>query len=514
MSTSPPPPRTGVPATSHHGDDAHLRALGYEPEFERRMSLLSNFALGFIYLSPMVGVISIFALGISTAGPPAIFWILIVGAGQLLVALVFGEVVSQYPLAGGLYQWARRLWNGEYAWVMSWIYIWGVTIGITTTALFSSDFVASLFLGTAEEPSVTSTPLQKLGITLAVILVCLLLNLTGTKTLAKISTIGLMAELIGVVAVGLYLFIFERKQPLSVFFESLGAGGDQNYVYAFIGASLVGLYLMYGFEACGEIAEETPNPARAIPRSMVLTVLVGGGAAFIAFAGYVLAAPDLAKIIAGDDTNPIPTILQSSLGTVGSKLFLVVALTSFIAGVMGQQTAVSRLVFSFARDDMFPGAELFARATGRHKVPVNALLGVNVVPVLLVVFVYFFPDSLFRIAAFQVIAIYVAFQMVVLASLRMRLKGWKPGGPFTLKSWGLPINVVALAYGIVAVIILSRPSGDSALSFVDRWIALIGFVIIAVSGLAYLFIAKPVADSGAPEGDAREVADALRAGRA
>ncbi len=498
---------------SHHSDEDHLRALGYEPQFERKMSLLSNFALGFIYLSPMVGVISIFALGISTAGPPAIFWIAIVGAGQLMVALIFGEIVSQYPLAGGIYQWARRLFNGEYAWLMSWIYIWGVTIGITTTALFSSDFVASLFLGTAEEPSVTASPMQKMIIALTVVTICLALNLTGTKTLARISTIGLTAELVGVVAVGLFLLIFKRAQPFSVFFDSMGAGGQQNYIYAFIGASLVGLYLMYGFEACGEIAEETPNPARAIPRSMMLTVLVGGGAAMLAFAGYVLASPDLAKIVAGEDANPIPTILQSSLGTIGSKIFLVVALTSFIAGVMGQQTAVSRLVFSFARDDMFPGARTFAKAVGRHKVPVNALIGVNVVPVLIIVFVYFFPDALFRIAAFQVIAIYVAFQMVVLAALLMRFKGWRPGGPFSLKNWGFLVNIAALIYGVAAIIILARPTGDASLAFYDRWIALIGFCIVAGTGLAYLLIAKPVADSDAPEGDAIEVAEALRAGR-
>jgi len=128
--------------------------------------------------------------------------------------------------------------------------------------------------------------------------------------------------------------------------------------------------------------------------------------------------------------------------------------------------------------------------------------------------VYFFPDSLFRIAAFQVIAVYVAFQMVVFATLRMRLKGWLPGGPFSLKRWGLPVNVVALLYGIGAVVILSRPSGDTSLAFYDRWIALIGFTVVAVTGVAYLLLAKPVAESEAPEGDAIEVAEALRSGRA
>ena len=38
------------------------------------------------------------------------FWsYVVVGIGQMLVCLVFGEVVSQFPISGGLYPWARRL---------------------------------------------------------------------------------------------------------------------------------------------------------------------------------------------------------------------------------------------------------------------------------------------------------------------------------------------------------------------------------------------------------------------
>ena len=38
-------------------------------------------------------------------------WVVICGVGQLLVALVFSEIVSQYPIAGGVYPWARRLFG-------------------------------------------------------------------------------------------------------------------------------------------------------------------------------------------------------------------------------------------------------------------------------------------------------------------------------------------------------------------------------------------------------------------
>ena len=57
---------------------------------------------------------------------------------------------------------------------------------------------------------------------------------------------------------------------------------------------------------------------RAINREFLATLL--------SYAGYVLAAPDaqLQAIMAGEDVDPIPTILESALGTIGSKVFLVI----------------------------------------------------------------------------------------------------------------------------------------------------------------------------------------------
>ncbi|MER7483706.1 amino acid permease [Streptomyces sp. NPDC126510] len=509
--TSTPGGPSGGTATpvSSAADAEMLAVLGYEQKFDRKVSLWGNFALGFVYLSPLVGVVALFAVGLATAGGPSIFWIGIVGAGQFLVALVFGEVVSQFPLAGGLYQWVRRLWNGRYAWFNAWTYICCITIGITSTALFSSDFAASLFAGTAAEPAISSTPAQRLWIAIGVTAVCMICNCFGTRTLALISKIGLAAELIGIVLVGFYLLIFERHNSVSIFFEASSSTHD-SYVMAFIAASLVGLFLFYGFEACGEIAEEVPNPSRSIPRAMQLTVAVGGVAALFAFVGYALAAPDLASILSGKDTNPIPSILQSSVGTIGTKVVLAVIMTSFIAGVMSQQAAASRIVFSFARDDMFPGSRVFSQITRKHRVPLNALLAVNVLPLLLFVFVYYSPDSLTKIAAFQMLAGYAAFMMVVLAALRMRLKGWRPAGAWTLGRWGFLVNVAALVYGVLGMVLLAMPTGDSGTPFVDRWVALIGFLVVSAVGLVYLLAAKPERKSTAPEGDAMEVAERLR----
>jgi hypothetical protein len=58
------PEEVKVPKTM--GDSEHLEALGYTDSFHRSMTLWGNFALGFTYLSPLVGVYSFFALALSS----------------------------------------------------------------------------------------------------------------------------------------------------------------------------------------------------------------------------------------------------------------------------------------------------------------------------------------------------------------------------------------------------------------------------------------------------------------
>src|SRR5262249_33151851 len=74
-STSFQPKRGGSMSTKPtvDTDAAQLAALGYTSNFERTMSFWENFALGFTYLSPVVGVYSVFAMALHAGGPP-MFW--------------------------------------------------------------------------------------------------------------------------------------------------------------------------------------------------------------------------------------------------------------------------------------------------------------------------------------------------------------------------------------------------------------------------------------------------------
>ena len=98
----------------------------------------------------------------------------------------------------------------------------------------------------------------------------------------------------------------------------------------------------------------------------------------------------------------------------------------------------------------------------------------------------------------------------MLAALRQRLKGLRPAGLWNLGTAGLLVNVLALAYGIFAIVLLIKPAPGTE-TFLDRWIVAIGLAVVAGSGLLYLVLARPDRHSShIPEGAAREVAAQLQ----
>ncbi len=175
------------------------------------MSKWENFALGFTYLSPVVGVYSVFAMGMTAGGPPMLWSYLLIGLCQLMVCLVFDEVASQFPISGGLYPWSRRLVGKRWAWMAGWVYAFALSTSIAAVAGGAS-FVSQLF---GLEP----TPLANGLVAIAMIIVTTLINLSGTRLLAQIAMFGFICELIGAIAVGAYLLIFARHQPWSAVFH-------------------------------------------------------------------------------------------------------------------------------------------------------------------------------------------------------------------------------------------------------------------------------------------------------
>lgn len=487
-------------------DAEQLARLGYtyEKQFKREMSFWGNVSLGFTYLSPVVGVYTLFASSLGLGGPPMIWSFLIVGVGQFFVALVFGEIVSNYPVAGGIYPWARRLWGAKWGWMTGWVYLIALLTTIAGVAYGAGTFLDALV-------GLESTTGSTIVCAIVLILAATAINLGGTKLLNKVAMLGLFAELGGALVVGIWLLVAARQHDLSVLFNSFGAGGGNNYFIAFAAAALIGIYQYYGFEACGDVAEEVPNPGIRIPKAMRMTIYIGGFAATFVCLSLILAVPDYAAVISGENTDPVGTVLSGAFGEIGYRIVLAIVLISFISCVMSLQAAASRLSYSMARDRMLPASRLLARFQESRHVPPYSLLLACVVPVLIILGSVVSPDALVAIVSFAALGIYLGFQMVVVAALRARLKGWQPTGAFRLGKWGVPVNIAALAWGALGITNMVWPRTPDSPWYVN-FLVLLSAVVVVGLGLIYLFARKPYSHSNSPAADAIPAPGTIRTG--
>ena len=239
------------------------------------------------------------------------------------------------------------------------------------------------------------------------------------------------------------------------------------------------MWCYYGFEACGDVAEETPDAARTIPKAMRLTIYVGGVAALWVCLGFVLAVPDVNAVMSGKDRDPVVTVLKTAMGDTGLRLVIAVVSVSFMSALLSLQAAASRLLFAYARDEMIIGSRRLRRLSpGRH-IPAVACSWPGAIPALIALSAPWLQDAVATIISFAAVGIYIAFQMIVVAALVARSRGWRPAGAFTLGAWGWPVNILALAYGIAAIINMSWPRSPN-----DPWFSNYGVVVTSVGILA------------------------------
>lgn len=67
--------------------------------------------------------------------------------------------------------------------------------------------------------------------------------------------------------------------------------------------------------------------------------------------------------------------------------------------------------------------------------------------------------------------------------------------------WGLPVNIGALVYGIIAIINMCWPRTPDA-AWYDNYIVLLSGVIVVVAGLLYMMIHRSYGHSNMPYNDA------------
>jgi amino acid transporter len=461
---------------------------GADLTMKREFTLRSAFGLAFVFISPVVALYGIFGLTILSAGPAHWWAYLLVFGGQLLVACVFAELASRYPLAGSVYQWSRFLKGEAYGWFCGWGYMWTLTIACGVVMYVGASFIP-IVLGTRP-----FTPKEQLLVALGLLALGTFINTIGRKGLKWMVTISLIVEVVGSIGIGLVLIIFFREQSISVIFDSFGArwGGESFWWSGLFAAGAFVGWAFVGFESAGAIAEEVKNPAKDVPKAMIASLVGIGIVVGFSCMAVTLAIPDFKAILAGDVVDPVAETILFHLGEGVTRPLFALFVLSFLATGVAVQASVARVIWAYARDNVLPGSGSLKKLATKDKIPVNSILVTAVISAL-VLLTTLSGDIYATLISFASIGFYVTFLFPLFAALSAKLTGrWTPG-PFSLGGWSTLVSAVAFAWGIFAVINIAWPR-DVGQAWYLQWAIVIMIGVVAVIGvIVWAFLRERIA---------------------
>jgi urea carboxylase system permease len=486
-----------VEAPQAGGDSSELAGFGYKQELDRSLGNFSSFAAGFSYISILTGVFQLFGFGFAFAGP-AVWWSwLVVLAGQFCVALCFAELAGQFPLAGSVYQWSKRIGTDFVSWMTGWILIIGSIVTVAAVAVAWQVVLPQIttkfqFVGSAANAGLYNTPDgAKNALILGAILVIFatIINMLGVKVMALLNNIGVIAELIGS-SILVILLIFHFHRGVGVVGHTLGTGAGHQWGYfgAFLVAGIMSAYVMYGFDTAGTLAEETNDPRRKAPMAIVRAL------ATAAFIGALLILFALMSVKNIHDKNiplfGLPYIIKQALGNTLGNIFLIDSALAITVCTLAVVTACIRMLFSMARDGRLPFGHHIARVSGKRRVPIVPAILVGAVSLILLVVNVGNQSAFLTLTSVAIIMFYLPYLAVTGSMLYRRLRGEWPrpehGPYFNMGRWGLPVNIFAVVYGTLTAFEIAWPR---AAVYGTKWYFRFGayeFIgAMIVIGLAY-----------------------------
>jgi amino acid transporter len=454
---------------------SHPNPTGGAPELQRGFTFWSAFGIAFAIVSPIIAVYSVLGFALEDGGPGAWWTFVVALVGSLAIGLVLGQLASRWPYEGSIYQWSRRLGGPTYGWFAGWAYMATYSVASAAICYGMVAFIPAA-LGIGEFSKGT-----KLLVAFGLLALATLANTTGRRWLKILVLASITAEIIGSIGIGTVLMFFHHNQPLStvVNYGGHGISGGTGLAGFLAALAFVG-WAFNGFESAGAIGEEVENPTRNIPRAILLVIVMIGALALYSSLAIILAIPDVGAVLAGKYDDPVVSTIVAALGNGISHPLFFAFIVSFFAGLVAAQTAVSRVVWAYARDGVLPGSDGLIQLTGADGLPVRAIFAATGV-IGLLLFVGLSDNVFATLITFTTGGFFIAFSFAVFGYLRLKLTGrWQPG-EFRLGAPAVPVAVVAAVWCVGEFINVAWPR--SGLPWFESWGVLLMTAVFAVIGV-------------------------------
>ena len=310
--------------------------------------------------------------------------------------LSYAELSSMIPKAAAEVSYAKEAFKGDLTpFLIGWIIIFTEVVSISTVALGFGGYFDGLF----GVPTVLSS--------LVLIILLSILNFVGIEKSSKVNIVFTVIE-----ASGLLLIVALGIPSLGTVNYLESSQGLQGILTA----STLIFFAYLGFEDIVNLAEETKNPERNIPKALILSVVITA-ILYVLVAMVAVSLADWQEL--GTSTAPLAYAASKSLGRSAFLTLSVIALFATANTVLILLIVASRMVYGIARDGSLPRSlsKLSKRGT-----PWVAILAVMVLPCFFVLI-----GNIGFVAGITNFGTFITFALVNLSAIWLRYKKpeWK-----------------------------------------------------------------------------------------
>ena len=375
------------------------RSTDSDPALRRVLGLPALVFFGLVYMVPLT-VFTTYGIVTEVTGGRAAGAYVITLIAMAFTAASYSFMVKRYPVAGSAYSYTNRSFGPNIGFLTGWSLLLDYLFIPMINYLLIGIFLNIVF------PAI---PIW--SIVVASIVLVTVLNIIGITSVARASNAIVVAQLAFIVVfVASSLQTLNTGAAIDLLAPLRGSEEATGFAPLMAGAAILCLSFL-GFDAVSTLAEETRNPRKTLPRAIMLTT-VGAGLLFTTLA-YVSQLVHPAITFENVDTAANEVML-----TAGGQLLANFFTAAFVAGSLGSaiasQAAVSRIIFTMARDNFLPKA-WFGSLSPRFGTPVAATLLVSGVSMLALVI------DLTTLASLISFGALVAFSAVNLSVIRTYL---------------------------------------------------------------------------------------------
>jgi len=428
----------------------------------------------------------------------------IAGIFFAFTALTYAEGTALLPEAGGSASFARQGGNDFSGFISGWALILSYIATISISAFTIPPYLGLFWLPLKEDPVIGTM------VAMGVIVLLMVINVIGVKETSFVNFTAAAMDLcvqVLIIVLGLiFVFSFDKLIfNISNYWPSI-----ENL---FLGIALAAIAYT-GVETMSQMAEETKDPARKVPRALVLMVftvlILFSGVATVGFsamtpielatnwatdpvagiAHYISLAitpQDLALRLSSDADTMVVfrlafTIVRDMLPYLVSILAATILLIATNAGITG----ISRVAFSLGRYQLIP--PVLSRVHKNFKTPHVSIILFSIAAILILIPSLFAREGFLRIGTLYAFGSLLSFIFAHLAIIALRIKhpDWhrpfKLRGNIMIKGREIPITAVLGLLGTLitwVVLIITQPY--------SRWFG-VGWMIFGI--IVYIIFRK------------------------